>query len=168
MSDSESRESPPAGRKRHSPLSRSLAVFGTVLAGLPLAAPILFSLAFLAAGHGVRLDYLMPGELYPLVVLGGGALLSASLIVRWRRVLVGISFGATALLFALVDVLAVVTGLASGRTAATGWPLALVAGTYALYALAVAGTFVLGVLLCRALFSRAAPPATDAAATQVR
>lgn len=143
-------------RSRHPVLSRSLAVLGTVLTGLPLAAPILFALAFLAAGRGLHLDYLMPGELFPLVVVGGAALLAASLIVRWRRMVVCIAFGVTALLFALVDVLAVVSGLASGRTAAEGLPLTLVAGTYALYAVAVAGMFVLGVLLCRALFSRAA------------
>lgn len=168
MSHSESRGGPSTGRNRHPVLSRSLAILGTVLAGLPLAAPILFALAFLAAGQGLRLDYLMPGELFPLALAGGAALLAASLIARWRRMLVSIAFGATALLFALVDVLAVATGLASGRAPAAGWPLALVAGTYALYAVAVAAMFVLGALLCRALFSHAAPPATEAPAAQVR
>ncbi|MGH1525303.1 hypothetical protein ACRAWC_15155 [Leifsonia sp. L25] len=169
MSRHEPHGGSPTGRSRHPVLARSLAVLGAVLTGLPLAAPILFALAFLAAGRGLRLDYLMPGELFPLVVAGGAALVAASLIAQWRRMVVSIAFGATALLLALVDVLAAVTGLASGRTAAEGWPLVVVAGTYALYALAVAAMFVLSVLLCLALFSReAAPPAADVPPAQVR
>jgi hypothetical protein len=169
MARREPRGEPGSGRGRHPVVARLLAVLGTVLVGIPLAAPILFATAFLAAGQGLHLDYLMPGELFPLVVAAGAALLTAALIARRSRMAVGLVFGAAGLLFALVEVLAVVTGLASGRTPAAGWSLALVAGAYALYVVAVAGMLVLGGLLCRALFSRKAdPPAPDTPAAQVR
>lgn len=150
-------------------MARVLAVLGVVLTGLPLAVPLLFAGAFAALGRGIHLDYLMTGELFPLVAAGGAALLGSALIAHGMRTAVGVAFGVTVLAFALVDALAAVTGLASGRTSAAGWPLAMVAGLYALYALAVAGTFVLGVLLCRGLFAREpAAPAPDEPATQVR
>lgn len=161
------RGGPETGRNRHSVPARSLAVLGVVLTGLPLAAPLLFVVVFAGLGRGLHLDYLMPGELFPLVAVGTAALVGAALIARWRRMIVVVGFGVTVLAFALVVVLAIATGLASGRTAAAGWPLALVAGMYVLYALAVAGMFVLGVLLCRALFARE-PPAPDIPATHVR
>ena len=54
-------------------------------------------------------------------------------------------------LFVLIGLTAVSAGLASGEARAEGWPLALVAGIYSLYVLAVIADVVVGVLLCRRL-----------------
>lgn len=135
-------------------VARGLAVIGTVLVGFPLAAPIGLMVAFLVAGGGFHFDFLMPGELFFLALAGGVVLFAASLIARRRRWLIGVSLGAAVLLFAVTSGSAIWTGLASGRTEAAGWPLAVVAGSYGLYVAAVIVLLVAGVLLCRDVFRR--------------
>jgi hypothetical protein len=139
-------------RPRPVALVRLLAVLGTVLVGLPLAAPFGAALVMAVSSGRFLLDYLMPGELFFAVIVGGIALVAAALLGRRLRVVSGIALGATVLLFLLVAVAADWTGLASGETAATGWPLALVAGAYGLYVLSVVGLLVAGVALCRIAF----------------
>ncbi len=56
--------------EKHSLLTRILAIAGTVLVGLPILAPVLFSIVALAAEGRFHLDYLMPAELFPAVLLG--------------------------------------------------------------------------------------------------
>lgn len=135
-------------------IARVLAIGGTILAGFPLAAPIVLSLVFLVAAWGLHLDYLMPGEL-AWVVLGGGLLLTvASVFARRRRVLVIASFAVAAVFIGLTAWLAIATGLGSGAVAPEGWPLALVVGAYAIYVAAAITLVVAGILLCRDLFRR--------------
>jgi hypothetical protein len=137
-----------------SPLvARLLAVVGTVLVGFPLAAPVGLAIAFLFAGR-FHLDFLLPGELFLVVLAGGAVLLAAALVSRRRRWPIGALLGAVAGLLAATALVANVTGLASGSTEAEGWPLAIVAGTYALYVAAVVALFVAGIVLCRDLFRR--------------
>jgi hypothetical protein len=94
-----------------------------------------------------RLDYLMPAELFPLALLGGGLLLWAALRARARRWLIGGSLaGAVVLLFGS-QALAVATGLAAGRIEPAGWPWALVLAALALYVVALIVLGVGGVLL---------------------
>ncbi|MDF1479585.1 hypothetical protein PYV02_10875 [Leifsonia sp. H3M29-4] len=137
-------------------IAKTLAILGTVLVGIPLAAPIVFGIAFLIARGGLHLDVLMPGELFVLVFIGGALLLASSLLARRQRWTTGVLLAAAVLFLAVMAWAAQATGLASGRTAAEGWPLALVTGVYALYVAATIGLFVVGVLLCRALFARSA------------
>ena len=118
-------------------LTKALAIAGTVLVWIPILAPILFSAAFLIQTGSFRLDYLMPAELFPLALLGGGFLVWAALRARARRGLIGGSLASAALLLVAGQALAVVTGLASGRTEPTGWPWALVLASLALYVLAL-------------------------------
>lgn len=132
-------------------LSKTLAVVGTVLVWLPIVAPLLFSLRFVGAPF-FRLDYLMPAELFPLVLVGGGLLLWAAIRARWRRALIGGALGAAVGLLVAGQVLALVTGLASGETEPTGWPWALVMGSIVAYILAVIIIGVGGALLLRDLF----------------
>jgi hypothetical protein len=131
--------------------TRTLAAVGTVLVWFPILAPILFSAGFLIRARMFRFDYLMPAELFPLALLGGGLLLWAALRARARRGLIGGSLGgAVAALFG-GQALATITGLASGRTEPTGWPWALVLACLALYAVALIVMGVGGVRLIRDL-----------------
>ena len=130
-----------------------LAVAGTVLAGLPLAAPLALTVPRMFAGRPVLVDYLMPGELFVFAVAGGICLLAAGLLGRRLRLSAGLGLASVAALFVLVGLVADATGLASGATRPEGAPLVLVAGTYVLYILAVIGLFVVGVLLCRRVFA---------------
>lgn len=130
-----------------------LGIAGTVLAGIPIAAPLVLLLISLLTGRGARLDFLLPGELIVAVVLGGLCLLAAALLSQGLRVIVGTTLGVVVALFALVGVTADATGLASGATQPEGWPLVVVGTVYGLYVLAVIGQFAVGVMLCRRLFA---------------
>ncbi len=58
--------------------TKILAIAGTVLVWLPVAAPFFFSIIAFAQGRVFRFDYLMPAELFPAVLLGAGLLLWAA------------------------------------------------------------------------------------------
>jgi len=58
----------------------------------------------------------MPAELFPAALVGGGSLLWAALRVRLCRRLIGWGLGVAIGLLVGGQVLAVVTGLASGET----------------------------------------------------
>jgi hypothetical protein len=133
-------------------LTRILAIVGTVLACLPIVAPLLLGVAALFTRHRFLLDYLMPAELFPLVLVGAGLLLWAALRSHMRRGLIGWGLVSAAVLLFGLQGLAVVTGLASGRTEATGWPYMLVMGMLIGYILAVVVIGVGGALLLRDLF----------------
>jgi hypothetical protein len=135
-------------------LTRVLAIVGTIIVWLPLAAPVALALAGLIQGRGMRFDYLMPAELFPAAMLGGAVLLWAANRARSHRGVTGWSLAAAVGLLVGSMALAVVTGLASGATEPTGWPLILVAGLLAAYALALVVLGVAGVSLVRTLFGR--------------
>jgi hypothetical protein len=137
--------------------TRVLAISGTVLVWMPLLAPLLLGLLSWIFDGVFRFDYLMPAELFALILVGGGLLLWAA-----RRTGTYFGFFAWGLgvaILALISsqVTAVVTGLASGETAIGGWQWALVLGLFALYVAAVAAIGVGGLLLLRRLFQHPQP-----------
>jgi MFS family permease len=138
-------------------LTKILALAGTILAWLPVAAPVFFSVALLFSRPVFRLDYLMPAELFPLVLAGGGLLLWAALRERKRRGLIAGSLGGAVFLLVLSQGLAVVTGLADGRIEPGGWQWALVLAGLIGYILAVILLGVGGVLLLKDLFKKTPP-----------
>lgn len=101
-------------------------------------------------------DWLMPGELFPIPLLGGGLLLWAAAhrahwgFFAWR---LGLAIGGLVGMM----VLAVVTGLASGEIQPTGWPVLIVGAFYVVYVLAVVTMGVAGIWLLRRLFKRPKP-----------
>jgi hypothetical protein len=133
-------------------LTRVLAVLGTVLAWCPLLAPIFFSAILLISAGVFRFDYLMPAELFPVALLGGVLLLWAAVRARSRQRLIGGGLGIAAGLLVGGQVLATVTGLASGQTEPAGWWWALVLVSLAAYSLALVVVGVGGLLLLRDLF----------------
>lgn len=138
-------------------LSKTLAIIGTIMVWLPILAPFFFGLLSLIGEGLFRFDYLMPAEFFPLVLVGGGVLVWAALRARSRRRLIGWGLGIAFLSLVGAQLLAVVTGLASGETEVGGWQWALVLALLALYALAVATVGVAGVLLLRDLFRPTRP-----------
>lgn len=142
---------------KNNTLTKILAVAGTVLVWLPLLAPFLFAVLIYARSSGVHFnfDYLMPAELFPAILLGGGLLLWAALRARSRRKLIGWGLAAAAGLLVGGQALAVVTGLASGAREAAGWPWALVLASIAGYWLALICAGIGGILLLRELFEKA-------------
>jgi hypothetical protein len=138
--------------EKKSTLTKILAIAGAGLVWFPVLAPILLSVALLIKARIFRFDYLMPAELFLLALFGGASLLWAALRARLRRGLVGWGLGIAVCALVGSQALAVVTGLASGRTEPAGWPLALVVAALAIYALALVGVGIGGLLLLRDLF----------------
>ena len=135
-------------------LTQLLAILGSIFAWLPLLAPVFFSLGRLFRGGSFLFDYLMPAELFPAALLGGGLLLWAAIRARAYRGWIGWSLLASILLLVGSQALAVATGIASGRTPMSSpWFYAVMAGLI-LFLLALLITAASGVRLARELFRK--------------
>jgi hypothetical protein len=55
--------------------TKVLAIVGTVLVWFPILAPVLLSVVVLIKGRVFHFDYLMPAELFPAILVGGGLLI---------------------------------------------------------------------------------------------
>ena len=133
-------------------LTKILAILGTILVWLTLLAPVFFWLLF-ALRRGVfsldHFDYLIPAELFPQGLAGGGLLVWAAMRARkYIKLVVGSLSLAIVALFS-GQLLAVLTGLASGETKLGGCQWALVVGLILVYILALVGLGVGGILLSR-------------------
>lgn len=144
--------------------TKILAIIGTVLAWLPILAPVFFSVIALIDMRVFRFDYLMPAELFPAVLVGGGLLLWAALRVRSHQRLIGWGLAVAAGLLVGSQALAVVSGLASGETEPGGLWWALVLILLAGYSLTLVIIGIGGVLLLRDLFKPS--PVVDTASSE--
>lgn len=133
-------------------LTQLLAIAGAALVWLPILTPVVLSAVSLITRPVFRFDFLMPAELFPAALLGGGLLIWAALRARARRGLIGWAFGVAVVALVGGQALAVVTGLASGATEPVGVWWALVLGSIAVYILALVIMGVAGILLLRHLF----------------
>jgi hypothetical protein len=138
--------------------TKILAGVGTALVWVPLLAPVLFAMAAYAGRGRFLFDYLMPAELFPVALAGGGLLLWTAFRARAQRALLGSGLGAALILLVGGQALAVVTGLATGETQPGGWQWTLVLVTLALYTLALATLGVGGALLVRQVFQQTPRP----------
>jgi hypothetical protein len=135
-------------------LTKILAIIGTTLVWIPILAAILFSVVFFITNHMFRFDYLMPAELFPFAMAGGVLLIWAALRAHSRQGLIGWGVGITAGMLVGGQVLAVVTGLASGKTEPVGWRWILVLASLVFYSLALVATGFGGILLWHDLFKK--------------
>ncbi len=135
-------------------LTRVLASAGTVLAWTPLLIPILLSLIVSVQERMFLFDYLMPAELFPVALVGGVLLLWAAWRACSRRKLIGWGLGIAVATLVGSQMLAVVTGLASGETPPGGAAWALVVGLLGVYWLALIAVAVGGLSLLRDLTRR--------------
>jgi hypothetical protein len=132
-------------------LTKILAILGTILVWFPILVPVILSIDHFLRAHRFMIDFLMPAELFPAVLLGGLLLLWAAFRAREQRRFIGWSLTATVILPLIGGGVGAITGLASGRTAEGGWESALVFAIIALYILAVIILGVGGILLIRNL-----------------
>jgi hypothetical protein len=138
--------------KKKDILTKILAIAGTGLVWFPVLAPVLLSMVVFAHDRRFRFDFLVPAELFPLVLIGGGLLLWAALRRRARRGLIGGSLAVAAGMLIGGQVLAMVTGLASGETEPAGFWWGLVLASIFVYWLALLGMGVGGIGLLIDLF----------------
>jgi len=137
-------------------LTKTLSIAGTVLLWLPVLAPLVFGLLRLLRGGPLMVDFLMPAELAPVVLVGAGLVLWASIRAKWRWQWVMWLIIAAVVLLVGSQALAVVTGLADGRIAPEGWQYILTLGGIIAYDLVVIALGVVGILLCKDLFNKLA------------
>jgi hypothetical protein len=135
-------------------LTKTLAIIGTLLVWFPLLTPFLFSIIFYAAEHLLRFDYLMPAELFPSGLLGGVLLIWAARRASAQLRLVGWGLGVAITSLVLGQVMAELTGLASGEMEASGFWFVLVLISLAVYCLGLVAMAVGSVLLLKHLFKR--------------
>jgi len=132
-------------------LTKVLAWAGTVLVWIPILFTIAAAVSGTISSRMLRFDWLMPAEFFPVALVGALLLLWAAQRARSQRRLIG--WGLSAMVVFLIggQAIAVVSGLASGAVEPTGWAWALVAGSIALYSLALIEIGIAGVLLVRRL-----------------
>ena len=127
-------------------LSKILAIVGTLLAWIPVLAPVAFGFVSLGMDGIYRFDYLMPAELGILAFVGGALLLWAAIRAKSRQGTIawglGIAAGSIAVLMAFGDV----------EPGSLEW--AIVVGLLIAYSLAIVVMGVGGVLLWRDLFNK--------------
>jgi hypothetical protein len=133
-------------------LTKILAVAGTVLVWFPLLAPVLLSMILLITEGVFRFDFLMPAELFPMALVGGGLLVWAAQRARAQRKLIVWGFGLAVVMLVGGQALAIVTGLASGEIEPAGVWWLLVIASLVIYCLALVASGVGGILLLRDLF----------------
>jgi len=134
--------------------TKVLATVGALFVWFPIVATVLTAAVGSIRSRTLRFDYLMPAELFPFVLAGGGLLLWAALRARSRREAIG--WGLAMILALLIggQALAVASGLASGETEPAGWVWALVIASLVGYTLALLELGIAGLLLIRDVFQR--------------
>jgi hypothetical protein len=137
--------------------TRILAIVGTVLVWLPVLAPIALMTGALIRMGIFHFDYLMPAELFPVALVGGGLLLWAAVRAKTKRGLIGGWLGAAVLLLVISQVVAVVSGMASGEVEPTELMMGLVMGMIVGYVVCVVVLGVGGILLTREISKRREP-----------
>jgi hypothetical protein len=152
------------------PLTKTLAITGTLLAWFPILAPVIISIVsffirsqmmektvMMEDGRIIEqppfnFDFLMPAELFPFAFGGAALLLWAALRARSHRRFIGLSFLAMVVIPVIGQIIASVTGLASGETEPEGLPWILVLVSLGIYCLALVAVGIGGIMLLKRLF----------------
>jgi len=113
---------------------------------------VIISVIGTISARTLRFDYLMPAELFPVVLAGTLLLLWAALRAHSHQKLIGWGLVATVVFLVGGQVFAVISGLASGAVEPTGWSWSLVVASIALYSLALIEIAIAGLLLVRKLY----------------
>ena len=105
----------------------------TFLVVVPLLTPIIFGLLRLLRSGHLMVDYLMPGELYPFILLGEILLIGIVWKEQKKRTLSlwGVSLGLIFLLISLAY--AVVSGAANSEMAFSGTNKVVISAGYGLF-----------------------------------
>lgn len=131
-----------------------LATIGTVLIWIPIVLPIFFSISRLISTRGFIFDFLMPVELFAVILSGAILLIWAVILTKTHRIPVFVSLGIAIVCLVGSQVVAVMTGLASGEAEPTGSPWIIVTALIGIYNLSVIGLGIAGIFLVRKLNSQ--------------
>ncbi|MFH0863660.1 MAG: hypothetical protein V1858_01015 [Candidatus Gottesmanbacteria bacterium] len=129
-----------------------LIIVGTLMVWFPLLLPIVFSFVSVAIEGIFRFDYLMPAEIFPVELIGAGLLFWVSFRKKLRKRLIGWSICIAVLSLVIGQLIAIVTGLASGEIETNGWQWTLVVTSIAIFWLSLVSVGIGGILLLRDVF----------------
>jgi hypothetical protein len=132
--------------------SRILVILGTVLVWFTIIFPIILSVILAVQERVFLFDFLMPAELFPFAVGGGALLFWGALRAGSRRRLIGWSLGAGVVLLFGSQLIAILTGLASGEAQAGSVWRVIVLITLSGYILAVISLCAGGIMLLLDIF----------------
>ncbi len=132
---------------------RILAIIGTVLVWFPILATLVTGIIGSIYMKAARVDYLMPAELFPFVGAGSLMLIIAALLARSQRKWILWSFAAMILTLVGGQVVAMVSGLPSGRIEPEGFWWGVVLGSIILYILTIIAMGIGGILLIKSAFA---------------
>lgn len=131
-----------------------LAVTGNIIVWLINLAPFIFSAITLFVSREFRFDYLIPAELFPFAFIAGGLLLWSSLLKHSYQKLICWSYAVAFGSLVLGQILAMVTGLASGDINPSGWPYMVVMASIIIYVLGLILEGIGGLLLLKRVYSK--------------
>jgi hypothetical protein len=133
-------------------LTNLLAIFGTLLVWFPTLLPLLVAALSLIEGGELRFDYLLPAEYFPIALLGGLLLLWAAWRARLRLRWISWSLAAALGIPVFGQVVASLSGLASGATEPVGFWWTVVLASLAGFFIALLFLGAGGLLLLRDLY----------------
>jgi hypothetical protein len=135
-------------------LKKILAIAGTVIVLVPFAFMIITSIVGSIQMGMFRMDYLIPAEMAPLILLGALMIFWAALLSKYYLKLI-ISTMAAAVIF-LVSSMAIasISGLASGAMEPRGLVWGIVVAALILYVITTAGIGVEGIFIIKKLFKK--------------
>lgn len=131
--------------------TKNLAIFGTLIVWIPILLPIILSVASLVSGKSFNFDFLMPTELFPVILSGGILLILTAFLVKSNRIAVSVGFGIAILCLVGSQVAAVMTGLASGENEPTGPAYLIVTAFIGVYNFSIIALGIAGISLIRKL-----------------
>lgn len=131
--------------------TRNLAVFGTLLVWIPILLPIVFSVIGLVSGKSFNFDFLMPAELFLVILPGAVLLIVTSFLVKTNRTPILISSGIGLICLITGPLIAVMTGLDSGEAEPSSSAYLIVTGIFGIYNFSVIALGISGISLIRKL-----------------
>lgn len=135
-------------------LTRILTIIGTLLVLAPVLMPFIFMIAVLIRAGEFHFDFLMPAELFLVVLAGGLMLMVAAWRARSQRKWVGWSLAGAAFFLGAGMLLASVSGLASGAREPQGFWLIATIALLVLFDLMVVALGIGGIRLWMHLFRK--------------
>lgn len=133
-------------------LTNLLAIFGTLLVWFPTLLPVLVAALSLIEGGDLRFDYLLPAEYFPIALLGGLLLIWAAWRAHLRLRWISWSLAAALGFPVFGQVVASLSGLASGETEPVGLWWNVVLAAFAGFFIALLFLGAGGILLLRDLY----------------
>jgi len=133
-------------------LTRFFAITGTVLAGIPILLTVVTSVVGTISAGIFLFDYLMPAELFLVALAGGLLLLWIAFRTRLFRKSIIVGLAGICVFLAASQLIALVSGLASGAIEPTGFIGTLVIAFIGLYTLAVIELAAVGAAMARRIF----------------